>query len=185
MVKIYVIKNKNEVKFIRRSKKGNFVICNNIGNATKYKEYFVANNVLLNCLPLDYRRLWYVEDVDEIISNNSQMDFEELLNSAGKISKQRQDLLSKLSNSDMEIQDILHYIRDEPINVIKWVKIFKILREIVIFRAKVKEEMRQLEVIVSTITNNLSKEQLQVKLYDSGIKKYVPRTNLYEKLKNL
>ena len=120
--------------------------------------------------------------------NNSIDKIEELYNQILEIKNQyiaENDLLNKrLSQIDLEISDIYHFIELEKVSVTKWVKIYKLLREKLIERGKIKSEIRTTSVMINVFDKEFNREEITQNVQLVQYEAYHPRTEIYDKLKS-
>ena len=120
--------------------------------------------------------------------NNSIDKIEELYNQILEIKNQyiaENDLLNKrLSQIDLEISDIYHFIELEKVPVTKWVKIYKLLREKLIERGKIKSEIRTTFVMINVFDKEFNREEITQSVQSVQYEAYRPRTEIYDRLKS-
>ena len=95
------------------------------------------------------------------------------------LQNRHQYLEDQLAKCNAETQDVLHYIEFNKLNAFQGFKIYKLLKEIRIDRRVIKDELAQVEAILS----QLNIQQLINKLPPLDNRKYVPRElpELFEK----
>lgn len=108
--------------------------------------------------------------------------YDDLERSAKGIGVRRKELYSELSRMDKEIADIYHYIEFYPLSASKGYKMAKMLKDCLVQRRAVKDEIELLNRIsvmsVGHVGNGKGRDDLD-KLTD---KQYTPRilTELFE-----
>ena len=85
-----------------------------------------------------------IEHVDKTDSFNWVKDYNEFLD---KVKKRKQTLNTQLSYSDLQIQDLLHYLEFNKCSAVTSAKITKKLKEIRIERRLVKAEYDELNSV--------------------------------------
>lgn len=127
-------------------------------------------------------------NIEAKMVNNSIDKIEELYNQIFEIKNQyikENDLLNKmLSQIDLEISDIYHFIELEKVPVTKWVKIYKLLREKLIERGKIKSEIRTTSVMINVFDKEFNREEITQNVQLVQYEAYAPRTDIYDKLKS-
>lgn len=163
-------------------------------NAMIFRSESRAKNVLANSLRLREAECWvcipyyesiFIQDVDESVSDTLNIISnlqEEINNETKKLLQQRESFVYKESLIDREISDIYHFIAFERVSVTKWSKIYKLLSEKLRERAEIKNQLRVLNAALAKLSEGQSISNV---IAENGDKNYVPRTYIYEMLKEL
>ena len=163
-------------------------------NAMIFHSESRAKNLLANSLRLREAECWvcipyfesiFSQDVDESVSDtlNIISNLQREINiETKKLSQQRESFICKESLIDREISDIYHFIAFERVSVTKWSKIYKLLSEKLRERAETKNQLRVLNAALAKLSEGQSISNV---IAENDDKDYVPRTYIYEMLKEL
>lgn len=163
-------------------------------NAMIFHSESRAKNLLANSLRLGEAECWvcipyfesiFSQDVDESVSDtlNIISNLQREINiETKKLSQQRESFICKESLIDREISDIYHFIAFERVSVTKWSKIYKLLSEKLRERAETKNQLRVLNAALAKLSEGQSISNV---IAENDDKDYVPRTYIYEMLKEL
>lgn len=201
MKKEYILTN--GTKYIRRNYEGQYQQITNISLAETFKTQQAAKNFMLNSLPANLSREYYVAKIEggEVVRCNaprpdkatrdrcavvysSQKDIhssEWCKNFIGlddvfkKALKRGAKVAQELSDIDLKVSDILHYIEFTALDVFSGYKAYKALRDLLIKRRCLKDEHK----IINAINNNqVAAENISSILSvieECRSKKYIPR----------
>ncbi|WP_206459338.1 hypothetical protein [Anaerovorax sp. IOR16] len=202
-----VIVSTNDKYYLGRDRTGRYIKRTSISQADVHESMLKANNVIKNCLTKTEQNKWvakYIDDINKVkekqkitINNNQNInidnfDFEKCLDDiitiVEKCEEQRKILCKQLSNVDLEISDIEHFIQTEKINVCKWVKIFKIFSEKRNERALIKQKQRKINILIDNLNQSFDKSSIgliKAKLEEVEYNTYNPRTEMWNTLLEL
>lgn len=204
----WVLTNRQCNRFLGEDNLGKFTKVTDISKAKIFTNAVKANNVLTNCLNKTEQSKWFVKSIFEVGNNMKIKQIEtinindndidliidnlaEVYQKFTDIKKDMLELLTKLreqlSLADQELSDIYHFIAFENVKVTKWVKIFKILKELLLNRANIKNKIRKIQVLIDSFDKIFvfDKEKIVSDIYSVEHEVYTPRTQIYEKLFNL
>ena len=197
--------NKSKTRFLGEDNQGKLTKVTDIRKAKIFSDSTKANNVIKNSLRKTEQSKWFATLIGDIVKqttenqkktlnietetvNNSIDKIEELYNQILEIKNQyiaENDLLNKrLSQIDLEISDIYHFIELEKVSVTKWVKIYKLLREKLIERGKIKSEIRTTSVMINVFDKEFNREEITQSVQSVQYEAYRPRTEIYDELKS-
>lgn len=122
--------------------------------------------------------------------SHTYVDFEELKRDIHSISSKissmknnKEYLLQELSNVDMAICDIMHYIEFNSFNACNGYKLCKVLKILRLYRRKIKDELNIINVFDTQTTEHLANGHTYDTLSNFSNRKYGARvfTELFEK----
>lgn len=197
--------NKKKTQFLGEDNQGKLTKVTDIRKAKIFSDSIKANNVIKNSLRKTEQSKWFATLISDVAKqttenqkktlnietetvDNSIDKIEELYNQILEIKNQyitENDLLNKkLSQIDLEISDIYHFIELEKVPVTKWVKIYKLLRGKLIERGKIKSEIRTTSVMINVFDKEFNREEITQSVQSVQYEAYRPRTDIYDKLKS-
>lgn len=108
--------------------------------------------------------------------------YDDLENIGQKIKKRRNELSYEMSKVDKEISDIRHYIEFYPLSASRGYKMAKMLKDCLIRRRAIKDEMETLNRISVMTVGHIGNGKGRNDLDKLGNKQYTPRvlTELFE-----
>lgn len=201
MNKEYVLTNGD--RYIKRNYEGQYQQVKNISLADTFKTQQSAKNFMLNSLPMNLSREYYVAKIengevvrcnvprpnkpvrerceiiytsqDDIDSSEWCKNFIGLDDVFKKALKRSSKVSQELSDIDLEVSDLMHYIEFASLDVFNGYRAYKILHDLLVKRRHLKDEHK----IINAINNN----QVAVENISSILsvieecrnKKYIPR----------
>lgn len=197
--------NKKKTQFLGEDNQGRLTKVTDIRKAKIFSDSAKANNVIKNSLRKTEQNKWFATLLTEVMKQttqnqkktlnleietvNSSLDkieqaFKQILEIKNQYIKENELLNKRLSQIDLEITDIYHFIELEKVSVTKWVKIYKLLREKLIERAKIKSEIRTTSVMINIFDKEFNREEIMQSVQSVQYEAYRPRTEIYDKLKS-
>lgn len=197
--------NKNKTQFLGEDNQGRLTKVTDIRKAKIFTDSAKANNVIKNSLRKTEQNKWFATLLTEVMKQttqnqkktlnleietvNSSLDkieqaYKQILEIKNQYIKENELLNKRLSQIDLEITDMYHFIELEKVSVTKWVKIYKLLREKLIERAKIKSEIRTTSVMINIFDKEFNREEIMQSVQSVQYEAYRPRTEIYDKLKS-
>lgn len=196
----YVIKiGKN---YIGVSKNGAYTEVHKIEDAYKGTTYHKLSNILNNCVSPEKRKQCKIVEVKfpsavkalektevKLIQRSSiNSSFDEVITKLKAVGSlgfkdELDELYQKESLIDQEISDIYHYIEFSNFNAADGYKAYKLLKEALLRRRKIKDEVAKYKMVGDLTINGIFDGTLDEKLNDFENRTYTPRVlkHLFEK----
>lgn len=152
--------------------------------------YEKAKNVLNNCLSAPMRKHWEIieapetSEVSSLVLPQENYSYDHF--DWGDISKKQYELFNdleqygnqlryQLSEVDLEICDINHYIEFFSLDAAKGYKAYRMLKERLLRRRKIKDELAKTNIFVASTSGDFSSGKVdhQIKAFDK--RQYTPR----------
>ena len=184
----YVIAHK-EYGYLHRSKTCRWSRTTSIENAERF-DYDKAQNVLMNCISPAVRQYWQIlteeqaylalhispeskpiplGDFDwEAITCRQQLLYQDL-------KRYGEQLSYELSQVDLEICDIEHYIEFFTLDAARGYKAYRMLKERLERRREIKEEMAKTNCLLGGSSLDYSSGKISKQIEDFNKKSYTPR----------
>lgn len=159
---------------------------NDASKATKFKSMESCKNAC-NLLPQQYKDAGYEPTTDDIVANEDEavkIDdddavFDGLVDKVKELEKlvariKRQGTLAslKLSRCDKQIEDVLHAIEFQQLNVVKGYNAYKRLHELRIIRRKYKDQIFIANSILGGVTKPIQEGTLSKQIAGLDGRKY-------------
>jgi hypothetical protein len=188
----YVIKN--DSGYFYRDDKGRWSICMSLSRADKFT-YDKAQNVIVNAFSKSKQPSLRIEEIPEAPKDSKQSTDKNISNSeygwldsyysqihaiSPTIKSRRKELVNLLSNADLELSDVYHFVKDNKPPAHVRTKVYGIEQEVLLKREKIKEELRCIELILSVTDKDLLHKKIENINQD-----YKNRTEIYNRLVSL
>lgn len=173
--------------YLYRSKGDRWTRTSNVQQADRM-EYCKAKNVLENCISPTFRKYWEIVPAEEELvaihpvlteETGDVFTWSEVLSAQEKLHREltqyRMDLNDRLSEVDLEICDIEHYIEFFALDAAKGYKAYRMLKERLIHRRHIKDEMAKAGLLLSGFAADFSERNMDQQLRKLENKKYAPR----------
>lgn len=183
----YVIRHV-EGGYLRKGKDAKWERTMNFGLAERM-EYFKAQNVINNCIGSSLRDYWEIVEEDEAkvlhVSGDEEaaglggFDWKEIsahqLKLYNNLTAYGEQLRRELSNVDLEICDIEHYIEFFALDAAKGYKAYRMLKERLKRRRHIKDEIAKVNCFLAGSSGDFSSGKIdrQIKGFDNC--RYTPR----------
>lgn len=193
----YVITTPDRNVFLGTGTDGKFDKVSSKEEATIFRSESRAKNVLANSLKVREMERWVCipysaatvsPDIEENIADSLNIlnELQERMNiEIQKLLQQKEHYVGQESLVDREISDIYHFVAFEKVSVTKWSKIYKLLSAKLQERANIKHQMRILDSVILGIRQGKQVSEVINTASKETDKDYVPRTYIYEMLKEL
>lgn len=198
-MKYYCIRSKKTNKYIAGNDPGTFHITAVQKNALSYKDEVKIRNIIKN-LPkrLDifgpFESVGFdVEEENQVEPNNTpeiegidlkqvKDDINDFSIKLKKIIDNREELLQQLSDVDLELSDIEHYIENNKFSACDGYKLAKMIQDKRKQRRIIKDKIKVIDTIKTESCSGIFNGRLVEKLDKLGQWKYTPRVliNLFE-----
>lgn len=145
-----------------------------------WKSKVKANNVLAR-IPFtlsDYN--FRVSQVNQLSESSISLSFDNFADTIEKFyvefidTDKLNELRDKVSEADLKIVDIHHYIEFNKLNVVEGYKCYKMLHDILVERRKAKDELQKSQIICAALNYNKAMD-LAGRLKEVDSKTYTPR----------
>ena len=181
---MYVIKHQDG-GYIRLTLNGSWERTSKLKNASQMS-YDKANNIYSNSISPTFRKVWSIVDYEMEVKEfgDSQdkefsFDWHELSVSQnrlyGELQQYGASLKDKLSQVDMEICDIQHYIEFFSLDAAKGYKAYRMLKERLVRRREIKDEMAKVNLFLSGTSSDFSSGKVLRQLKNMDSTGYQPR----------
>ena len=181
---MYVIKHQDG-GYIRLIVNGSWERTSKLKNASQMS-YEKANNIYSNSISPTFRKVWSIVDYEMEVkefgdSHEKEFNFDwhELSASQNKLYDELQQygvsLKDKLSEVDMEICDIQHYIEFFSLDAAKGYKAYRMLKERLVRRREIKDEMAKVNLFLSGTSSDFSSGKVTRQLKNMDSSGYQPR----------
>ena len=181
---MYVIKHQDG-GYLRTTLNGSWERTSSLIKASQMS-YEKANNIYTNSIGPTFRKLWSIVDyeMERKETGNSQeknyeFDWHSLSESQNKLYAELQQyglvLKDKLSQVDLEICDIQHYIEFFSLDAAKGYKAYRMLKERLIKRREIKDEIAKVNLFLSGTSSDFSSGKISRQLKNMDTSGYQPR----------
>lgn len=181
---MYVIKHQDG-GYVRLTDKGSWERTSKLINASQMS-YEKANNLYTNCISPVFRKVWTIVEYETELKEACALDekkfsfdWKELSDSQNRLyDNLRQygiSLNDRLSQVDMEICDIQHYIEFFSLDAAKGYKAYRMLKERLIRRREIKDEMTKVNLFLSGTSSDFSSGKVSRQLQNMEKSAYQPR----------
>ena len=109
-------------------------------------------------------------DIDELKS-----DIKSISNKISSMKNNKEYLLQELSNVDMAICDVMHYIEFNNFNACVGYKLCKVLKDLRLYRRKIKDELNIINLFETQTCDHLAKGNTYDSLNNYANRKYAAR----------
>lgn len=159
---------------------------NDASKATKFKTIESCKNAC-NLLPQQYKDAGYEPTTDDIVANEDEAvkvddddaafdglvdKVKELEKLVARIKRQGNIASLKLSRCDKQIEDVLHAIEFQQLNVVKGYNAYKRLHELRIIRRKYKDQIFIANSILGGVTKHVQEGTLSKQIAGLDGRKY-------------
>lgn len=181
---MYVIKHQDG-GYVRLTDKGSWERTSKLINASRMS-YEKANNIYTNSISPVFRKVWSITEYEAELAElraleekKFNFDWHELSASQNRLYDDlRQYGLSlndQLSQVDMEICDIQHYIEFFALDAAKGYKAYRMLKERLVRRREIKDEMAKVNLFLSGTSSDFSSGKVSRQLKNMDNSAYQPR----------
>ena len=181
---MYVIKHQDG-GYLRTTLNGSWERTSSLIKASQMS-YEKANNIYTNSIGPTFRKVWSIVDyeMERKETGNSQeknyeFDWHSLSESQNKLYAELQQyglvLKDKLSQVDLEICDIQHYIEFFSLDAAKGYKAYRMLKERLIKRREIKDEIAKVNLFLSGTSSDFSSGKISRQLKNMDTSGYQPR----------
>ena len=174
--------------YLRKGKDAKWERTSNFGLAEKM-EYFKAQNVINNCIGPAMRDYWEIVEEDEVkasfppkraeAAEIDSFDWKEIsehqLKLYNNLSAYGEQLRRELSNVDLEICDIEHYIEFFALDAAKGYKAYRMLKERLKRRRHIKDEMAKVNCFLAGSSGDFSSGKIDRQIKGLDHCRYTPR----------
>lgn len=109
-------------------------------------------------------------DIDEL-----KRDIKSISNKISSMKNNKEYLLQELSNVDMAICDVMHYIEFNNFNACVGYKLCKVLKDLRLYRRKIKDELNIINLFETQTCDHLAKGNTYDSLNNYANRKYAAR----------
>lgn len=181
---MYVIKHQDG-GYIRLTPNGSWERTSKLVNASQMS-YEKANNIYSNSISPTFRKVWSIVDYEMEIKEISDLedkkfsfDWHELSVSQNRLYGELQlygvSLKDRLTQVDLEICDIQHYIEFFSLDAAKGYKAYRMLKERLVRRREIKDEMAKVNLFLSGTSADFSSGKVLRQLNNLNNSGYQPR----------
>lgn len=181
---MYVIKHQDG-GYLRTTLNGSWERTSSLIKATQMS-YEKANNIYTNSIGPTFRKVWSIVDYEmecketgNSQEKNYEFDWHSLSESQNKLYAELQQyglvLKDKLSQVDLEICDIQHYIEFFSLDAAKGYKAYRMLKERLIKRREIKDEIARVNLFLSGTSSDFSSGKISRQLKNMDTSGYQPR----------
>ncbi len=183
----YIIKH-DDGGYLCKGTNGQWVRTSNLMQAERL-DYNKALNILSNCISPAFRRYWKIAEEeqpcavytpmskDETVSTD--FDWDEISNAQfqlfNNLTRYGEELKHRLSEVDLEICDIQHYIEFFALDAAKGYKAYKMLKERLERRRYIKDEMLKVNCFLGGSSADFSSGKVNRQIKGLDTRKYTPR----------
>lgn len=151
--------------------------------------YQKAVNVLQNCISPIFRNMWEIISESELVCEeeiamtqpvrHEGFDWEKISQEQFSLyrdlAEYGKDLSRNLSEVDLEICDINHYIEFYSLDAAKGYKAYKMLKDRLKRRRHIKDEMERVNCFLASSSGDYSSGKIERQLKGMDLKRYTPR----------
>ena len=181
---MYVIKHQDG-GYLRTTLNGSWERTSSLIKASQMS-YEKANNIYTNSIGPTFRKVWSIVDYEmerketgDSQEKNYEFDWYSLSESQNKLYAELQQyglvLKDKLSQVDLEICDIQHYIEFFSLDAAKGYKAYRMLKERLIKRREIKDEIAKVNLFLSGTSSDFSSGKISRQLKNMDTSGYQPR----------
>ncbi len=181
---MYVIKHQDG-GYLRTTLNGSWERTSSLIKASQMS-YEKANNIYTNSIGPTFRKVWSIVDYEmerketgDSQEKNYEFDWHSLSESQNKLYAELQQyglvLKDKLSQVDLEICDIQHYIEFFSLDAAKGYKAYRMLKERLIKRREIKDEIAKVNLFLSGTSSDFSSGKISRQLKNMDTSGYQPR----------